>query len=401
MGGTISLMLVAGVLIIAASLARRLCGSLGIHPLVGYFLVGLALGMVDQSWDLMGWQMRQHLEFLGQVGVIILLFKVGLESNVKELLAQLKAAVLIWAGNVLVAAALGFATVYYLLELGLLPALFTAVALSATSAGVATAIWRDAGALNTREGAMVEDVAELDDISAIILMALLFTAAPLLVNGEHNGLGQLLGTSLLVMVVKLAVLVTGCYLFAQFLEQRFTHWFITDGVSAATVAVATAGAACVIAGLAEWLGFSIAIGALLAGLAFSRDPAEFQIDEQLTPIYELLSPFFFISLGFAIDLLTLGDALYLGAALLVVGIVGKLAGAGLPATALMGSRAGLLIGISMVPRAEIAMIIMLQGARMGPEFVPPALFSAMGIVVLVTALLVPLALVPLIESRHE
>lgn len=391
--------LLSGLFIVLNSLARRACERLGIQPLVGFILAGLALALLDQRLDFVPQPLCSFIDFLGQLGVIILLFKVGLESNITGLMAQFRRALPIWFGNVVVAALFGFGAAFYLLDLGLVPSLFAGTALSATSVGVAAAVWQDAGQLDTDEGELLVDVAELDDISAMVLVALLFSAAPLLLNGQQEQLPALLGTELVLALVKITVFAAGCYLFARHLERRFTAFFHNDGLPSAGIAVATAGLACVIAGGAELIGFSVAIGALFAGLAFSRDPEEFEIDRQLEPLHDLLMPFFFLSIGFNFDFASAGDALAGGSVLLAAGIVGKMLGAGLPALTPLGRRGALRLGVSMVPRAEIAMIIMLQGVRLGEKYVPDELFGAMSVVALSTALLVPLALQGLFEQK--
>jgi len=391
--------LLAGLIIVLNSLARRACERLGIQPLVGFIVTGLGLALLDQRLDFVPEALCRFIDFLGQLGVIILLFKVGLESNITGLMAQFRRALPIWFGNVVLAALFGFAAAYFLLDLGLLPSLFAGTALSATSVGVAAAVWRDAGALDSDEGQLLVDVAELDDISAMVMVALLFSAAPLLLNGQQDQLPTLIGTELILALARIALFAAGCYLFARFLERRFTAFFHHDGLPSPTIAVATAGLACVIAGAAELLGFSIAIGALFAGLAFSRDPEEFEIDRQLEPLHQLLIPFFFLSIGFNFDFDSAGDALAGGMVLLAAGIAGKLLGAGLPALTPLGRRGALRLGVSMVPRAEIAMIVMLQGVRLGKDYVPDELFGAMSIVAISTALLVPLALQGLFEQK--
>lgn len=391
------LVMIAGALLVSASLARRLCQVLGIQPLVGFIALGLALSAAHKSFGIDIGAMQIYLEFLGQLGVIVLLFKVGLESDIIGLLAQLRRALRIWVGNVVIPAFVGFGLVLWGLDMGLVPAMFAGAALSATSIGVTTAIWQQANRLDSDEGELMLDVAELDDISAILLLAIVVSIAPFLIDGQVDGLASLIATNLASMLLKLSLLIGACYLFARHAEQRFTGWFMSFGKAPVTAALATTGVACIIAGFAEWIGFSIAIGALLAGLAFSRDPAEFEIDVQLTPIFELLTPFFFIAIGFSFDLANLGHAAGVGALLLVAGVLGKVIGAGVPAGLMLGPQTGLVIGVSMVPRAEIAMIIMLQGSRFGEQYVPGVLFDAMNIVVLGTALLVPLVLPRLLK----
>lgn len=393
-------MLIVGAVIIANVHVRQTCERLQIQPLVGFVLVGVVLALLDEWAGLLTATMRGQLDLIGQVGVIILLFRVGMNSDITGLSRQLRRALVIWLSNVTVAAATGFIATYYLIGYPLLPSLFVAVALSATSIGISTAVWEQAGALHTDDGELVVDVAELDDITAILLMVLLFAAAPLLADGDTRNLAPLLTTELLLMLLKLGLFTISVYLFARFAEQSFTR--SSHGRGALTVAVT--GMACLIAGLAAWIGFSAAIGALFAGLAFSRDPQEFQIDEQLEPIHRLLSPFFFVVVGLSFPVNGAGGALLTAALLLFAAVVGKVAGAGLPAMAMLDRRRGWLIGVSMVPRAEIAMIIMLQGARMGADYVPAELLSAMSLMVLATVLLVPLwlgRLLPAVANSHR
>jgi len=378
--------MIAGVIAIAATHIRQTCLRLQVQPLVGFVLVGLVIGLADEATGLLTPEVRDQLGLLGQFGVLILLFKVGLESDITGLMRQLRRAVAIWFSNVTVAALVGFTVTYYVLGYSLLPALFVGTALSATSIGVSAAVWQQAGRLETEDGALIIDVAELDDITAILLMVLLFTAAPLLVNGETHQLGELLPQALLWMLGKLAVFLVSVYLFARFAERPFTR--SSHDLGGLTVAVT--GMACLIAGVAAWIGLSTAIGAMFAGLAFSRDPEEFQIDQQLEPLYQLFSPFFFVAIGLGFAWDSAWTSLAVGLTLFAAALIGKLAGAGLPAMLMLDSRRGWLIGISMVPRAEIAMIIMLQGARMGADYVPPELLGAMSLVVVATALLVPL-----------
>jgi Kef-type K+ transport system membrane component KefB len=380
--------LIAGLVIIAATQIRQACLRVNVQPLVGFLLLGIALALVNQGTGFLTPRSIEQLDVLGQLGIVALLFKVGLNSDIIGLARQLRRALVIWAGDVTVSSSVGFIAAFYLLGHALVPSLFVAVAMSATSTGVSTAIWQEANLLDSDEGALLLDVAELDDISAILLMVLVFTAAPLLAEGQTAQLGAVLTVAVLAMLGKLAAF-TGCvYLFARFAERRFTRYCLSQGVPT----VAVTGMACLIAGVGAWAGFSVAIGALFAGLAFSRDPQEFRIDRQLEPVYELLSPFFFVSVGLGFQLELTVPVLLACTALLATAVAGKLIGAGGPTMLMLGWRRGWLIGLSMVPRAEIAMVVMLQGSRMGSHYVPQDLVDTMSLVVIATALLVPACL---------
>ena len=120
---------------------------------------------------------------LGELGVICILFRVGLENDPRQLLRQLPRAVSIWIGNVVLSALLGYVAARYVLGYDLIPSLFVATALSATSVGVSVLIWESAGRLKSELGEQLIDVAELDDISAIVFMVTLFAPRRLYIKG--------------------------------------------------------------------------------------------------------------------------------------------------------------------------------------------------------------------------
>jgi Kef-type K+ transport system membrane component KefB len=150
-----------------------------------------------------------------------------------------------------------------------------------------------------------------------------------------------------------------------------------------------AGIGFMIAALAEKLGFSIAIGAFFAGLIFSRDPEAVKMEASFMPIYDFFSPFFFIGIGLHMDPASMEAALGVGGVLTLAAIGAKLLADGLPVYLLEGGRAALLIGASMVPRAEITMVIMQHGRTMGAKVVPAHVFNAMIVVAAATCLAAP------------
>jgi Kef-type K+ transport system membrane component KefB len=189
-----SYILLTGLVIVLVVLARSLLDRLSVPALVGYLGVGLGLRLLEDQWHLLGAEGLGIFEFLGQIGIVVLLFRVGLESDLPALLERLPQASLVWAGNVFISGGLGFVVLRILFGWALVPSLFGAVALTATSVGVSVAVWRDHDALDTPTGELMLDVAELDDLSGVILMALLFGAAPALREMTHLAeLGSLVG----------------------------------------------------------------------------------------------------------------------------------------------------------------------------------------------------------------
>jgi Kef-type K+ transport system membrane component KefB len=380
--------LLVGCIIVLAILVRSCFTRAGLPPLVGFMVLGFVLSLADFHHTFLSPWAREIFKLLAELGIITLLFRVGLESNIFKLLRQLRRASYIWISGVCLSAALGFGIAYYVVDLALIPSMFIAIALTATSLGVSAGIWQEAGAINSPTGELLIDVAELDDISAIFFMALLFAIAPVLETGGGVVL-PLLGRTTVLLVVKLVVFGAGCYLLAHFLEQHLTKFFQKIGSPPAPMLVVV-GIGFVIAALADLMGFSVALGAFFAGLVFSRDPDSVNIDASFGSLFELFSPFFFIGIGLNLNPNLLFGALGLGLLLLVAAIPGKVVGHGAPTWFALGGSGAVLLGVSMVPRAEIALIIMEQGVELGPWALPPEAYAAMVMVSAITCLFPPL-----------
>jgi Kef-type K+ transport system membrane component KefB len=155
----------------------------------------------------------------------------------------------------------------------------------------------------------------------------------------------------------------------------------------------------VIAAVSDMLGFSLAIGAFFAGLVFSRDPNAVKMESSFLPLYSLFSPFFFIGIGLDIDPGIMGTAFGIGGILLVMAILAKVIADGLPVTFMYGAGSGILIGVSMVPRAEIAMVIMKRGLTLGESVVPGKVYAAMVLVSAATCILSPWVVRSLLNKR--
>lgn len=362
-----------------------------VPPLVAFIGLGVVLQFAESRFSLLGEAGEATFDLLAQLGVIALLFRVGLESDVRGLLNQLRPASLIWVGNVLLSAVPGY-LLMSALGYGTVPSLIVATALTATSVGVSIGMWAQHNALRTRKGALLTDVAEMDDLSAVAFMALVFAVVPLLgtSGGENAVLSQMFATGS-IFVLKLAGFSIACFLLARFVESRVTRR-LKERESTDELTVFVAGTGILIAGAAEWIGISAAVGALFAGIIFSRDPEVVRIDAGFQGLFHALSPFFFVGVGLGIETAAIGSALWIGLALLAVAILGKVIGAGLPALLTTSVAGASLIAVSMVPRAEIAMIIMSRGRELGDWAVPPEIYAAFVIVVGITCVIAPVTL---------
>jgi Kef-type K+ transport system membrane component KefB len=383
------LMLLLGLLTVLSVPTRAFMRRFRLPASVAFIGFGVLLSAIDQNQSFLTPGLSNQIALFAQIGIVALLFRVGMESDLSALAGQLRRAMMIWVPDITVAATVVFALIWFWPGFGLVPALLTGVAASATSVGVSISVWEDAGRIDTPEGALLLDVAELDDLSAVLLLSMIFVIVPQFQGdlgmtdwsaAAFAGLQQLVGVLIFSAV---------CFAFSRLLESRLSHLFARLDKSLGPFVFA-AGAVFLIAALAEFLGFSMAIGALFAGLAFSRDPDERRIDDAFGYILAIFGPFFFMSIGLSVTISGLIVALPLAGALLAALIIGKLLGAGLSAAFVAGPKTGILLGASMIPRAEIYMIVMLGGLSLGDWAVPSMLYNAAVLAGIGTCLLGPI-----------
>ena len=393
-------LLLVGVVTVFAIALRYGAEHFRLSPIMGYFALGLLLRAASSFESVPLLIEGQVFPFLADLGVIALLFRVGLKSDFDRLLDQLPEASWIGIGNVVGSGGIAFATAYGLIGWPVVPSLFVATALTATSVGVAVAIWEEAGQLQSREGTTLVDVAEVDDIVGILLMALLFSVAPLLHSPEDGSLLPTLATTLGWMLVKLIAFGGACLLFARYLERPMTRLFDRLHAGEGTMLVML-GVGIIVAAVAGLSGFSTAIGAFFAGLIFSRDPHTTRYMGAFQPLHDLLAPFFFVGIGLHLApdaLAAVGPGVLL---LLAAAVIGKVGGAYLPARPLLGSSSALVLGLSLVPRAEIALVVMQRGLELGNWAVPPSLFAQVVMISAITVVAIPLVLRPLLTDTSS
>jgi Kef-type K+ transport system membrane component KefB len=396
MHSSFQLLAVLGVILIANPLVHSVMNRLNLPAPVGYMGLGIGLAALDTQLGFVDSTFSAVFSVLAELGVVALLFRVGLRSQLQGLLAKLPDASFIWVGNVLVSAAAGFLLARFALQLPLPTALVVATAFTATSVAVSVAVWDECGLLRSETGSLLIDVAELDDLSTVLLLTVLLAVIPLLLNG-NGGVAQAAATIAGATVAKLLLFIALCYLFSHFLEQRFTRFNRDLGEDGIAMVITILGAGLVISALAGALGFSIAIGALFAGLAFSRDPEIIRNEGRFNELYEFFSPFFFIHIGMHVAPSAFMGALDVGLLLFVAAALAKLVGTALPALSVLTRSDAVLLGLSMIPRAEIAMLVVYECSLIGDDIVPQELFAALIVMAILTSLIAP----PLVRARLQ
>jgi Kef-type K+ transport system membrane component KefB len=366
----IFLMLVA--LVTSARIGGSLAKRIGQPTVLGELLAGILIGP-----SLLGLAQPNDpvIHVIAEFGVVILLFQIGLHTNLGALIKVGPAA----ASVGLVGVVLPFTTGYFaadLLGVAMMPAIVCGAAMTATSIGISARILGDLKMLDTREGKTVLGAAVLDDVVGLIILAVVATMA----RGGDVTAGSVAGTTgLAVGFLVLAVAIGGMVapkLFA--LIDRIP-------VSGTTGALALA-FALLLAALADVAGSALIIGAFAAGLVLHWTPQRERIEDSTSALGHFFVPIFFASVGASVDIRAMLDptALLLGSVLLVVGIATKFVAGYAPFWVPMRYA---LVGAAMVPRGEVGLIF----ARMGlaTAVLTPELFGALMVMVIGTTFVTP------------
>lgn len=325
------------------------------------------------------------LWLFSNLGVILLLFLVGLESSVQEMRSVGVKSTRVAVTGVVLPLALGAGAARLLLpDLPSVAHLFVGATLCATSVGITAAVLKDMGRLQTPEAKIILGAAVLDDVLGLIVLAVV---VGIVATGEVDPLAILKTTGLAFGFLG-AVLLLGDRL-VQATAGLFRAFDRANLKLLPPLVIAF-----VLSGAAARAGLAPIVGAFAAGLIVSEkhlqlgEPGEPKASEVLAPLERVFAPVFFVLMGMQVDLRTFGDAttLGLGLALVTVGVLGKL----LAGWAVGRGHDALTIGIGMVPRGEVGLIFAGIGRALG--VITDALFAAIVLMVIVTTVVAPLGL---------
>jgi Kef-type K+ transport system membrane component KefB len=373
------------VLFAAAKIAGELFEHFRQPPVVGELLAGVlvgphVLGFVPAADE-------GVLTVVAELGVIILLFTVGLETSVADLRRVGRPAVAVGFLGVALPFAAGIALMFPL-GYGRADALFVSAAIVATSVGVTARVLRDLEAVRTTASQVVLGAAVVDDILAIMMLAIVAG----LVQGDLSTL------SIAILVLEVVAFLAVVLVFGPRATRRLSTVIRIPGVPDSPFLVAvllTLG----LAALSETIGLAALIGAFLAGLVFEFRKEE--VTTQIEPVYEFLVPFFFAITGSRLDPAVFADPAILGlaSAVTLIAIVTKVGG-GYLGSAGLGRLTQLTVGVGMVPRGEVGLIVASLGLGLGLD---QELFGVVVAMTVVTTLATPPVLGPLIrrERREE
>ncbi len=324
----------------------------------------------------------EAISILAELGVIILLFEIGLESDLKELQKVGYQAAIVACVGVAVPFAAGTAGLIILFHAPVIPAIFAGAALTATSIGITSKVLSEIGYLKSREGQIIVGAAVIDDILGIIVLAVVASLAK---TGEVDIF------NVIYLIVSATVFLIGSILLGKFFNQSFIA--VADKLQTRGNLVIPA---FIFAFFMAFLGNAIhleaILGAFAAGLVLDETDKRKELDEQVKPIADVFVPIFFVTVGAKVDLGVLNpvlpenrEGLIIAAFLIFVAIIGKV----VTGWAIFGQPGinRFAVGVGMIPRGEVGLVFAGIGAASGTLDKP--LQAAIIIMVILTTFLAP------------
>jgi Kef-type K+ transport system membrane component KefB len=390
--------LALAVILAAAKLAGHLAVSIGQPAVLGELVAGVVLGNVDLGG--IAWfasiEADTTVDILARLGVVILLFEVGLESTVREMLKVGQVSLLVALLGVVAPFALGWIVGAVVLpDRSAYVHAFLGATLTATSVGITARVLRDLGRSQTSEARVILGAAVIDDVLGLVILAVVsgvIAAADLGTALSYGDIALVLGKAVAFLFGALALgIVVSPRMFG-----------LASRLHGRGVLLATALVFCFsLAYLASIIGLAPIVGAYAAGLILEdvhfrkfTDRGEQQLEHLVHPISSFLVPVFFVIMGMRVDLAAFArlDVVGLAALLTIAAIVGKQA----CSLGAMGQRLDRLsIGLGMIPRGEVGLIFANIGLGLsvgGEPIVDVGIFSAVVIMVIVTTMATPPAL---------
>lgn len=381
----LNLILILGAAKVFGDIAKRV----GIPVVLGELLGGAMIGVYGIGW--------LHIDgithLLAQIGLIILLFEIGLETDIAELVKLGPRSMAVAVVGIVAPLAGGY---FFSQAMGLsvLASLLIGGAFSATSIGISVRALAEMGEQKSTEGQIVLGAALIDDVIGLLLLSVL-TALVAQQNGTAEG-GNLLQVILMTLSFPVVAFVLGVTL-----TKPLLYWVDRMTVRGAIV-IASLVMALGFAWLAAQFGTSPIIGAFAAGLILARTHRADVIEQQLKPIADFFTPIFFVSIGATLNIQLLNPANAENHAILMIAI-GAAAVAFLTKVISGFAAYGegvrrLMIGISMAPRGEVVLIFAQLGLAAG--VINEQWFAVLILVIVMTAMLSP-ALLKLVLGRPE
>jgi Kef-type K+ transport system membrane component KefB len=394
--GAITLVLLGMVImLVAAKVGGELAQRVDQPAVLGELLAGVVLGnlalMGYHGLDFLG--TNEGIAILAEIGVVLLLFEVGLESNVPEMLSVGPSSLLVAVLGVVAPFFLGWGVSAWMLpEEDILVHLFIGATLCATSVGITARVLTDLGKVASREARVILGAAVIDDVLGLVILAVISG----IITAANTG-GELAALDVLWIVGKATMFLVGAILIGSWISPRVFR--VASRLQIRGLLLTLSLAFCfLLAYLAAAIDLAPIVGAFAAGLILEKvhyreflDRGEHELEELIHPITTFLVPLFFVLMGIKVDLSSFGEEGVKVFALLLTAaaILGKMICAG---GVLERGLDRISIAVGMVPRGEVGLIFAGIGASLvlrGQPVISVSIFSAVVIMVIVTTFMTP------------
>ncbi|MGB5177980.1 MAG: cation:proton antiporter [Gammaproteobacteria bacterium] len=375
------------IILLTARIFAELATRLQAPSVIGELFAGVVLGP-----SLLGWiEPTEAIRLMAGIGIILLLFEVGLETDVKRLVSTGLESIVVALAGFILPFLFGFGLAYVLFELPLLVSLFIGGTLTATSIGITVRVLSDLKRQHSKEGQIVLGAAVLDDVMGVVLLALLYEFS---IGG---GVSLVNTGKVLIFVAAFFVLAPAAAKLMSVVIKRFDASSEIPGLIPTTIVSLVL----FFAWLAHAVGAPELLGGFAAGLALSRrfflplgvalhadEAFAERIEIQMKPIVQLFTPIFFVMVGLSLNLREIdwsSPFIWLfSLSLLVAAVAGKLFGAVLVKESWP---VRWMIGTAMIPRGEVGLIFAELGRESG--IFSNEVYAGMVIVIALTTLLPP------------
>lgn len=368
---------------VAAKIAGEVFERLRQPAVIGELLAGVLLG--PYAFGVI--REDAALEVVATLGVVLLMFYVGLETRRSEIVRVGRVGLLVGVLGIVLPMLSGY-LFGLALGLGWPESLFIGTALVATSVGITARVLSDRGLLSTRLARIIITAAVVDDVLGLLVLSV----ATGVVKGSLD-MGRIawVGLEAIGFIALVVIALPWLVLKSEALLDRLhiKHAPFVVAVSAMLL----------FASAAEAIGLAAIVGAFFAGMGFAEGPDHWELQSKAEPLYEWLVPVFFVSMGVRVDvsLFVRPEVLVPGLILIAIAIATKVIGCG-SAVAKEGPRAALAVGMGMVPRGEVGLIVAAMGQSLG--IISPEVFAMIVLVVAVSTLIVPPVLPALFRLAH-
>lgn len=300
------------------------------------------------------------INLLSELGVIILLFEIGLESDLKELIRVGPIAAVVAVVGVVAPFVAGTAGLVYIFHTPIVPAIFAGAALTATSIGITAKVLAELGELSSEEGQIIIGAAVLDDILGIVVLAVV---ASLVKTGEIQV------TNIIFLVISAGVFLIGSILIGRLISPLIVG-LVNEMKTRGQVLLTGLVFAFSLSYIATVIHLEGILGAFAAGLILAETEKRKELEEQVIPVADILVPIFFVCVGAKTDLSVLNPAvpsnregLIIATFLILVAILGKV----ITGFTVFGQPDlnKLAIGVGMIPRGEVGLVFAGVGSASG------------------------------------